>query len=426
MFESAERISETRRRKNPESSTTRTLTTINTPLDGARLSRPDPPESNTPCGVTLEHTRDIENQRDAAVTSDGGAGHARGSLKHFAQWLDDHFFLAHQLIDDKADPLRAHRQDHHMALALLFVSGGADQPAFEVEQGQGLIPHDHHFLAVHHVGARQVEVEDLVDVDQREGERLVAQHHHQGWHDRQGQRHLDDDLRALALGRVNVDRTIELADLGLYHVHAHATAGHVGNFGLGREARGEDQVVALGVGQAVGGVLVHHATLDRDIAQNRRVHAFAVIGDRQQDMVAFLLGRQNHLAIAGLARGFAFFRRFDAVVDGVAHQVDQRVGQGLDQVFVEVGFFTHQFQVDFFLELTSQVANQAWEAAEDFLDRLHPRFHHGGLQVSGDHVEVRHGLLHGFIAAVQAQTHQTVTHQHQFADHVHDVVQACS
>src|SRR5471030_229844 len=111
MFESAERISETRRRKNPESSTTRTLTTINTPLDGARLSRPAPPESNTPCGVTLEHARDIENQRDAAVTSDGGAGHARGSLKHFAQWLDDHFFLAHQLIDDKADPLRAHRQD---------------------------------------------------------------------------------------------------------------------------------------------------------------------------------------------------------------------------------------------------------------------------------------------------------------------------
>ncbi|MDG6404687.1 hypothetical protein QCD79_33875, partial [Pseudomonas quasicaspiana] len=38
------------------------------------------------------------------------------------------------------------------------------------------------------VDGRQVQVEDLVDVDQRESEGLVAQHHHQGRHDRQGQR----------------------------------------------------------------------------------------------------------------------------------------------------------------------------------------------------------------------------------------------
>ena len=58
--------------------------------------------SNTPCGVTLEHARNLENQCDAAVTGNGGARHARGSLEHFAQWLDDYFFLTHQLIDDEA------------------------------------------------------------------------------------------------------------------------------------------------------------------------------------------------------------------------------------------------------------------------------------------------------------------------------------
>src|ERR1700759_1431761 len=133
MLGSAERISETRRRKKPESSTTRTLTAINTPLAAAGRCRPAAPDSNTPCGVTLEHAWNIEDQRDAAVTSDGGAGHARSALQHFAQWLDDHFFLADQLIDDEADPLGAHRKDHHMAFALLFVSGGTDQPALEVE-----------------------------------------------------------------------------------------------------------------------------------------------------------------------------------------------------------------------------------------------------------------------------------------------------
>lgn len=97
-----------------------------------------------------------------------------------------------------------------MTFALLFLSGVMDQPALEVEQRQRLVAHDHHFLTVDDVGTRQVQVEDLVDVDQREGERLVAKHHHQRRHDCQGQRHLDHHLRALALGGEHVDRAVEL------------------------------------------------------------------------------------------------------------------------------------------------------------------------------------------------------------------------
>ncbi|MNF33930.1 hypothetical protein D3C84_147610 [compost metagenome] len=304
------------------------------------------------------------------------------------------------------------------------MSGGADQPALEVEQRQCLVPHDHHFLAVHHVGARQVEVEDLVDVDQREGERLVAEHDHQRRHDRQGQRHLDDDLRTLALGRVDVDRAVELGNLGFHHVHAHAATRHVGDLGLGREARGEDQVVALELVEPVGRVLVQQALFHGLGAQHVGVHALAVIGDRQEDMIAFLLGRQHHLAAARLAGGLAFLGGFDAMVDGVAHQVHQRIGQRLDQVLVEVGFFADQLQIDLFLQAARQIADQAREAAEDLLDRLHARLHHRRLQIRGDHVKVGDGLGHGLIGAVGAQAHQAVTHQHQLADHVHDLVQA--
>jgi len=140
-------------------------------------------------------------------------------------------------------------------------------------------------------------------------------------------------------------------------------------------------------------------------------------------MVALLLGRQDHPATARLAGGGTFFRGFATVVDRIAHQVDQRIGQGLDEVFVQVGFFAHQLQADFFFQLPCQVAHQAREAAEDFLDRLHPRFHHGGLQVGGDHIEVGQRLGHLLVMAVQAQAHQAVTHQHQLADHIHDVIQ---
>ena len=133
---------------------------------------------------------------------------------------------------------------------------------------------------------------------------------------------------------------------------------------------------------------------------------------------------ESTTASARLAGGLALLGRLDAVVDGVAHQVDQRVGQGFDQVLVEVGFLAHQLEVDLFLQVARQVADQAREAAEDLLDRLHARLHDGGLQVGGDHVEVGHGLGHGLVAAVQAEAHQAVTHQHQLADHVHDLVQA--
>ena len=115
----------------------------------------------------------------------------------FPKGLIYHFFLTNQLIDDKADALSTDGQDYHMPLTLFFMCCRVDQPALEVKQRQGLVAHDNHFLAIDHIGARQVEVENLIDVDQREGKRLVPQHHHQGRHDRQGQRHLDDDLGAL-------------------------------------------------------------------------------------------------------------------------------------------------------------------------------------------------------------------------------------
>ncbi len=142
-------------------------------------------------------------------------------------------------------------------------------------------------------------------------------------------------------------------------------------------------------------------------------------------MVAFLLGGKHYPPGTRLAGGFALLGHLDTVVDRVAHQVHQRIGQGFDQVLVEIGFFTDELKVDLFLQAASQVADQAREATEDLLDRLHAGLHHRTLQIGRHHVEVGDGLGHRLVAAVGAQAYQTVTHQHQLADHVHDLVQAC-
>src|SRR5690554_201435 len=88
---SASSISATRRRKNPESSTTSTLTTISSPSAAAR--------------VALEQAGYIQNQRYAPVAGDSRTRHAGGTVQHAPQRLDDHFFLAHQLVDHEAYPL---------------------------------------------------------------------------------------------------------------------------------------------------------------------------------------------------------------------------------------------------------------------------------------------------------------------------------
>src|SRR5690606_2744209 len=109
------RMSVSLRRKNPESSTTRTLIAITTPK---RTSPSGAGSASAASRVVFEHAGHIENQRDAAVAGDAGARQSRRALQHLAQGLDDHFFLAHQLVDDEADLLVADGDDHHVTFLL--------------------------------------------------------------------------------------------------------------------------------------------------------------------------------------------------------------------------------------------------------------------------------------------------------------------
>src|SRR5690554_3214947 len=84
---SALSISVTRRRKNPESSTTRTLTT---------------PILLTAPRVAFEQPGNIQDQRYAPIAGDCRTGHPRRAMQHTTQRLDNHLFLANQLIDNEA------------------------------------------------------------------------------------------------------------------------------------------------------------------------------------------------------------------------------------------------------------------------------------------------------------------------------------
>ena len=69
------------------------------------------------------------------------------------------------------------------------------------------------------------------------------------------------------------------------------------------------------------------ALLQRLGAQALGTHAPAVVGDDQDDVVAFLARLEADLRLFRLAGGQALLGRLDAVIDGIADQVDERIGQ---------------------------------------------------------------------------------------------------
>lgn len=181
---------------------------------------------------------------------------------------------------------------------------------------------------------------------------------------------------------------------------------------------------ALVGAQARGGFGVDQALVAGDFAQALRVDAGAVVLDFDTDVVAFLLRRQTHMAATRFAGGFAQRWRFDAVVDGVAHQVHQRVCQGFDQVAIQFRFGADQFQLHFLGQGTRHIAGHLGEAGEYLAHRLHAGAHDRGLQACGGDVQRADCAVQFFVAQAGAQGLQAVARKHQFADQVDDGVQA--
>ena len=83
----------------------------------------------------------------------------------------------------------------------------------------------------------------------------------------------------------------------------------------------EDELGRLAIGHPRGLIGTDQTALDSLAADAIHVQASAVVGDLDVDLAAFVERPQAEHAFGRLARGDASLRRFDAVVDGVAHEV---------------------------------------------------------------------------------------------------------
>ena len=147
-------------------------------------------------------------------------------------------------------------------------------------------------------------------------------------------------------------------------------------------------------------------------------------------MIALLACFKTHQALRRLAGSLALHRHFDTMIDGIADEVDQRVGQIFDHGLVDFGFLTRQHQFDILAQLAGQIAGDARIFLEQTANRLHPGLHHRVLQIGNQQVKLAHRLIQcmqrfGIVLAGQdigPQAGQTVLGQSDFTRQVQDLI----
>ena len=127
----------------------------------------------------------------------------------------------------------------------------------------------------------------------------------------------------------------------------------------------------------------------------------------------------------GLAGGEARLGSLDAVVDGVAHQVHQRIADLLEHGLVELGAVAGEAQLDLLAEALAQVAHQARKAVEHEADGQHAHAHDAFLQLAHVALELAQGVAQLVGLAAFERRRELAQHRlrdHQLADRVQQLV----
>ena len=110
-------------------------------------------------------------------------------------------------------------------------------------------------------------------------------------------------------------------------------------------------------------------------------HAASVVGDDDLDRAAALFGVELDRRSSRLARAPALVRGLDTVADRVAQEMDERLGEALEDDAVELGALPAHDELDLLAQRGGDVANRARQASGDRRDRQCPHLDRCVLQL---------------------------------------------
>ena len=172
------------------------------------------------------------------------------------------------------------------------------------------------------------------------------------------------------------DPAAERLDGPLDDIHADAAPGDVGD-GRAVENRQKQKIVDVRVRELRVGR--NQLLRDRDRLDLFPIDAGAVVGHFDDDAARAVRGGQPDLALFRLACGEPRLSGLDAVIDGVADHVGQRIGKALDDRAVDFGRLALGAQAHRLAGLLGQFAHDARHALEQRLHRLGADRHHAFL-----------------------------------------------
>ena len=176
------------------------------------------------------------------------------------------------------------------------------------------------------------------------------------------------------------------------------------------------------IGHLLGNLQAAFACLGEDLVTRQ---TGAVVAHFDDDVATLVIGLQGDRADRALARGNPRFRRFDTVIQAVADQVSQRVGDTLDQALVQFRRLAGGFQFNLFAQLAGQVAHHTGETGEHEGNRHHADGHDRFLQIAGIAFQLGqtiHQPLRGAFLHLRRCLQQHGLGNHQLANQVDQLV----
>ena len=114
------------------------------------------------------------------------------------------------------------------------------------------------------------------------------------------------------------------------------------------------------------------------------IQATTVVAQVDDDVAAGVIRGQPHRTGRRLARRDARRGRLDAVVGGVAHHVNQRLGDDVNHIAVDFGIVAGAHELNQFVALLGDVAHDTRQLLESRAQRHHAQRHRHILQFAHD------------------------------------------
>ena len=179
-------------------------------------------------GFAHDQPVQINQQDEAAIGRDGGAGEQLDVAHVLAQVLDHDLVFADYFFHDDADLAAANIDDHQPVISIHRLHVLQTKLEIEADDFRHHIAHAGEQLAAHFFQVRVLQAADFFHEGQRESKHIFAAAHEQRLRNDEGERNLEREARTYTFLGFDLDLAIELVEVGADYVESHAAASQLG------------------------------------------------------------------------------------------------------------------------------------------------------------------------------------------------------